>query len=122
MLLRDLLAFAAARYPEKTAIVDGQRRYTYAAWDARVNAVAQALRACGVGHGDHVVQVTRNREEHCAVAWACYKLGAINTPINFRWTSGEIAYCVDDAAARLLVFEPSTNDQVVAAQFAATPR
>lgn len=122
MLLGDLLEFAAARYPERTAIVDGERRYTYAAWNARVNAVAHALRACGVGHGDHVVQVTRNREEHCAVAWACYKLGAVNTPINFRWTGGEIAYCVDDAAARLVVFEASTSDQVLAAQCASAPR
>ena len=121
MLLRDLLAFAAARYPEKTAIVDGERRYTYAAWDARVNAVAHALREHGVGHGDHVVQVTRNREEHCAVAWACYKLGAINTPINFRWTSGEIAYCVNDAEARLVVFEPSTSERVLGGQFASQP-
>jgi 2-furoate---CoA ligase len=116
MLLRDMLEFAAARYPERTAIVDGRRRYTYAAWDARVNAVAHLLQAQGVEHGDHVVQVTRNREEHCAVAWACYKLGAINTPINFRWTGDEIAYCVSDAAARLVVFEPSTANQVQAAQ------
>jgi 2-furoate---CoA ligase len=122
MLLKDLLEFAAMRYPERTAVVDGERRYTYAAWNARVNAAAHALQACGVGHGDHVVQVTRNREEHCAVAWACYKLGAINTPINVRWTGSEIAYCVDDAAARLVVFEPSTSDQVLAAQFASRPR
>ena len=122
MLLGDLLEFAAARYPERIAIIDGQRRYTYAAWNARVNAVAHALRACGVGPGDHVVQVTRNREEHCAVAWACYKLGAINTPINFRWTSGEIAFCANDADARLVVFEPSTSDQVQAAQLASAAR
>jgi 2-furoate---CoA ligase len=124
MLLRDILEFAALRYPERTAIVDGERRYTYAAWNARVNAVANALRACGIEPGDHVVQVTRNREEHCAVAWACYKLGAINTPINFRWTTDEIAYCLNDAAARLVVFEPSTAEHVLAAerQCASQPR
>src|SRR5919199_1881821 len=122
MLLRDMLEFAAARYPEKTAIVDGERRYTYAAWDARVNAVAHALREQGVGHGDHVVQVTRNREEHCAIAFACYKLGAINTPINFRWTRAEIEYCVNDAEARLVVYEPSTRDEVLAAGCTSQPR
>ena len=47
MILRDMLEFAASRYPEKPAIADGDRRYTYAEWDERVNAVANAFRNLG---------------------------------------------------------------------------
>ena len=116
MLLRDLLEFAAARYPANVALVDGQRRYTYAEWDQRVNAIAHALRELGVRRGDRVVQVIKNREENCAIHMACQKLGATNTPINFRWASGEVEYCVNDAEARLVVLEDATAEVVLAAR------
>ena len=113
MILRDMLEFAAARYPENLAMVDGDRRYTYAEWDERVSTVANALQSLGVGKGDRVVQVIKNREENCAIHMACQKLGAINTPINFRWASGEIEFCVNDAEARLVVIEEATAERVL---------
>ncbi len=124
MILRDMLEFAAARYPEKLAIVDGDRRYTYGEWDERVNAVANALRGLGVSKGDRVVQVIKNREENCAIHMACQKLGAINTPINFRWASGEIEFCVNDAEARLVVVEEATAERVLSVrdEFESDPR
>ena len=124
MILRDMLEFAAARYPEKLAMVDGDRRYTYAEWDERVNAVANALRDLGVTKGDRVVQVIKNREENCAIHMACQKLGAINTPINFRWSSDEIEYCVNDAETRLVVLEGATAEAVLSVRdgFSSDPR
>ncbi|MDQ3921328.1 MAG: AMP-binding protein [Actinomycetota bacterium] len=124
MILRDMLEFAAARYPEKLAMVDGDRRYTYGEWDERVNAVANALRGLGVSKGDRVVQVIKNREENCAIHMACQKLGAINTPINFRWASGEIEFCVKDAEARLVVVEEATAERVLSVrdEFESDPR
>ena len=113
MLLGEMLEFSASRYPENLAIVDGDRRYTYAEWDERVNAVAGALKDIGVRRGDRVVQVIKNREENCAIHMACAKLGAINTPINFRWSRDEIEYCVNDAEARLVVFEEATSETVL---------
>jgi len=124
MILRDMLEFAAARYPENLAIVDGDRRYTYVEWDERVSTVANALRSLGVGKGDRVVQVTKNREENCAIHMACQKLGSVNTPINFRWASGEIEFCVNDAEARLVVIEEATAERVLSArdEFDSDPR
>lgn len=124
MILRDMLEFAKARNPDNLAIVDGERRYTYAEWDGRINAVANALRNLGVGKGDRVVQVVKNREENCAVHMACQKLGAINTPINFRWKGGEIEHCVNDAEASVVVFEEATAENVLEIRdhFHADPR
>jgi 2-oxoglutaroyl-CoA hydrolase len=51
MLLRQILEFAAARYPAKVAVVDGERRYTYAAWDARVNAGGEIAMFMQAGPG-----------------------------------------------------------------------
>jgi 2-furoate---CoA ligase len=113
MILRDILEFAASRYPEKEAMVDGERRYTYAEWNGRVDRVANALRGLGVGKGERVVQIIKNREENCAIHFACQKIGAVNTPINFRWASDEIAYCVNDSGAKLVLFEEATMKAVL---------
>src|SRR5215212_7512429 len=124
MILRDMLEFAAARYPENLAIVDGDRRYTYAEWDERVSTVANALQSLGVGKGDRVVQVIKNREENCAIHMACQKLGAINTPVNFRWERDEIEHSVNDAEPRLVVVEEATAETVLSArdEFGSDPR
>jgi 2-furoate---CoA ligase len=124
VILRRLLEFAAARYPEAEAVVDGARRWTYAAWDGHVNRVAHALGELGVGRGDRVVQVVKNRSENAAIHWACQKLGAVNTPINVRWAPGEIEYCVNDAGARLVAFEAATAETVLDARprFTSKPR
>lgn len=115
MILRRLLEYAALRRPEATALVDGDRRFTYAGWDARVDRVANVLTSLGVRPGDRVVQALKNREENCAVHFACQKVGAVNTPINFRWSGGEIAYCLQDSGARLVVYEEATQPAVAAA-------
>lgn len=116
MLLRDLLAYAADRYPQHTAIVDGDRRYTYAEWHARVCRIARGLWDLGVRPGDRVLQLLKNREENCAIHFACQQIGAINTPLNFRWASEEIAYCVNDAEPKVIFFEGSTAEALARAQ------
>lgn len=124
MILRQILEFATSRYPENLAMLDGDRRYSYAEWDERVNAVANALRGFGVHKGDRVVQIIKNREENCALHMACQKLGAINTPINFRWAAEEIEYCVNDAQPRVVVLEGTTAEAVtsVSDRFSSEPR
>jgi 2-furoate---CoA ligase len=116
MLIRDMLVCAAERQPRSTVIVDGERRYGYAEWYRRVLKVAAGLWELGVRPGDRVVQVLKNREENCAIHFACQFIGAVNTPLNFRWASGEIAYCVNDAQARVLFFEAATALAVLEAR------
>src|SRR5579884_1956694 len=114
MRLDTLLDLAAERAPRATAIVDGEQRYSYAEWQARVQRVARGLAALGVGLGDRVVLCLRNREELATIHLACQRLGAITTPLNFRLAAGEIAYCIGDAAPRVVVYEASTADAVLA--------
>jgi 2-furoate---CoA ligase len=113
MRLSTLLELAAERDPHATAIVDGDRRWTYAEWRARVVQLARALRASGVAPGDRVVLCLRNREETAALHLACQQIEAITTPLNFRLASGEIAYCIGDAAPRLVVYEDHTARAVL---------
>ncbi len=84
MTLARMLAAAAARQPDATAIVDGERRQGYGAWQAEIKALAGGLRAMGLGPSDHLVAVLTNRSETASLYWACQMLGVIFTPFNWR--------------------------------------
>jgi 2-furoate---CoA ligase len=114
--LSNILSIAAERYPEADAVVDGGRRLTYHTWNGRINRLAHALLGLGIGKEDHVVLLLKNREAHAAIYWACQKIGAIVTPLNWRYTPGDVDYCVRDAAAIAVVFEASSRDAVCAAR------
>jgi 2-furoate---CoA ligase len=115
MLVRALTV-AAERAPAAEALVDGERRATYAAFEARVNRVAAALDRLGLARGEHVALLLKNREEHAATYWACQKLGLIATPLNWRYAEGEVRFCVDDADATAVVFEAASRTAVEAAR------
>lgn len=109
MHLASLIDLAAARYPEAEAIIDGDRRLTYHAWQTRIRRVAHALHARGIRPGDHVVFLLKNRLEHATAYWACQRIGAIATPLNWRWSAGDISFCVQDAEAVAVICEPASH-------------
>jgi len=106
--LGELLARAALRRPEAEAVVDGQRRLTYAELDKGATAVAAGLRRLGVGRGDRVLLALRNRLEHVVAYWGLQKLGGVAVPVNVRLAAGELRYLLDDSGARVALCEAST--------------
>ncbi len=67
--------------------------------------VAAGLRQLGLTNGDHVVVVLQNRWETATLHWACQLLGVIVTPVNWRASSDELDYILQDANARAVVYE-----------------
>ena len=97
--LADLFEHAVDNFGDREYVVAEGRRRTYAQWYTEIRAVAGALRAMGLKPGDHLVVVMRNRYEMATLYWACHLLGAIFTPVSWRATREEIAYCLEDAEA-----------------------
>ena len=100
------------RRPHRLAIVDGDVRLTYAQWYERIRCVAGGLAATGLGRGDRLAVVLQNRWEMATLHWACQFLGVIVTPVNWRAKGDELEYCVRDADARAIAFEPITAEAV----------
>ena len=100
------------RRPHRLAIVDGGVRLTYAQWYERIRCVAGGLAAIGLGRGDRLAVVLQNRWEMATLHWACQFLGVIVTPVNWRAKGDELEYCVRDADARAIAFEPVTAEAV----------
>ena len=108
MTLAAVLERAALRRPHADAVVDGERRLTYAELAARARALAEGFRRLGVGRGDRVLLVLRNRLEHVLGYWALQLLGGVPTPVNFRLAPAELRYVLQDSGARVAIGETST--------------
>jgi len=97
------LARAAAVYPDKLAVIDGGRRFTYRQFDERCRRFADALRRRGIGAGDTVAVLAPNvpalLEAHYAVPMA----GAVLNALNYRLDARTIAFILGHGAARLLI-------------------
>jgi acyl-CoA synthetase (AMP-forming)/AMP-acid ligase II len=81
-------------HPDRLAIVDGAREFTYAAFNARVNRLAAVLLALDVGRGDRVAILAENRVEYLELIFAAGKLGAIVCALNWRLADRELLHCV----------------------------
>jgi 2-furoate---CoA ligase len=108
--LGTLFEFAVNRFPDKTAIVQDDKRLSYREFNQGINKLAYSLQKNGIEKGDRVVIILKNRLEMVALYWAIQKIGAIFTPINFRLSTDEVAYCVNNADAKAVIYEPSSQD------------
>ncbi|GMG81759.1 fatty acid--CoA ligase [Paralimibaculum aggregatum] len=104
MNIARILEASAERYPNHTALVFEDRRWTYVEWLGRVRRFAQALADLGVRPGDRVAFYVSTSENSVTTYFACQVLGAVAVPLNFRLSPGEAAYIIQDSGARVLVY------------------
>ncbi|MDJ0851883.1 MAG: long-chain fatty acid--CoA ligase [Myxococcota bacterium] len=102
------------------AIADEERQLDYAALERRVRRAAGALRERGIGRGDRVALLLRNRSAYLELVFAAARLGAIAVPLNARLTPAEIRHPLADCTPTLLVHEAGLRE-VADATCAAVP-
>src|SRR5262245_30143364 len=107
---------SVARDPDALAIIDGELRLSYRAWYRRISALVAAFDELGLVPGDHLVTVLTNRWEAATIHWACQLAGIIITPLNWRATADELEFCLRDAQAKALVYEPVSAEAVQASK------
>ena len=96
------LSRAAMVFDDKTAVIYGDIRRSYSEFYARVNRLAGALKAAGVGKGDKVAFICPNTPPMLEAHYAVPMIGATLVSINIRLSSGEVAYIVDHSDAKAL--------------------
>lgn len=99
----ELFCQQVARHPERTAIEDEHRSFTYAALNRRVNRLANALSARGVRHGDRIAILAENRIEYVELEMAAAVLGAILACQNWRQSDSELEHCIRLVSPRMVV-------------------
>ncbi len=103
--LPDLIARRAELTPDSVALEElaTGRSLTYAALDERAARAAALLEARGVGEGDRVAILSRNRLAFFEALFACARLGAILVPLNWRMPPAELDPLLAHCGARLLL-------------------
>ena len=95
--IADLFESIVDRVPERTALVCGDQRRTYAELEERGNRLAHALAARGVAPGGHVALYMTNCAEYVEAMIACFKIRAVPINVNFRYVEDELRYLLDDS-------------------------
>src|SRR4029079_12362444 len=88
----DLLERAAFVYPNKVALVHGERRYSYAALGEREWRLANALRGVGREKGDRVATLLPNSPAMLEAHFGVPAAGGILVTVNTRLSSVEVEY------------------------------
>jgi fatty-acyl-CoA synthase len=101
-------------FPDKIAVVDGDRRLTYREMGERVYRLASALRRAGVRKGDRVAVLSPNAAEVLEAHFGVPQIGAVLVAINVRLSAPEVATIVRHSGARVLVADAGFADLVSA--------
>ncbi len=99
----SFLRRAAAVYPDKTAVVHGARRDSYATLYERSCRLASALRRRGIGRGDTVAIMAPNTPAMLEAHYGVPMAGAILNSLNIRLDSGTIAFILEHGEAKVLL-------------------
>lgn len=75
---------ARAIHAHREAVIDGDRRFTYAQFFDRVDRWSHALQRLGIGHGERVAYIAPNTHAHLEGYYAVPQIGAIIVPLNYR--------------------------------------
>jgi len=106
------LRYAEQQFPNKTAVVCGERRFTYAQFAERASRLAGALREAGVNAGDRVAFLSLNCHRLLEAYYGVLEAGAVLLPLNIRLAPAELSYILNDAGAKALFLEKEFTEVV----------
>jgi long-chain acyl-CoA synthetase len=106
--LAALVAAASRARPDAEALVDSDRRLTWAQLETECSAVASALVGRGLVAGNRVAILLSNRAEFVTTYLGALSAGLVAVPLNPSSATGEIVRVLGDSQARLVVCETST--------------
>lgn len=99
------LRYAEEQFPARTAIVCGERRFTYRQFAERASRLAGALRLASVKPGDRVAFLSTNCHRLLEAYYGVLDAGAVLLPLNIRLAPPELAYILNDSGAKILFLQ-----------------
>ena len=116
MYIGDYLARRELYSPDKLAFIDAGKdpewRLTFRDANKRANKLANWLKSQGIEKGDRVAILARDGYEHLDVFFACSKLGAIHTALNWRSHWRELLEIFEYTTPKILIFSDDFRENV----------
>ena len=108
----SFLTRTADLFPDRVAIIYGERRYTWSQSYARMRRFASALVSEGLGKGDTVSVIAANTPEMFEMHFAVPMAGCVLNTINTRLEAETISYILENSDCRLLVVDTAFHQTV----------
>ena len=86
------------------ALVTQTGRFTYGKLTEKAKQAAGSLQALGIRKGDHVGILMGNGEDWLSLFYGAAMIGAVTVPVNTRFKTAEIDFCLKQAQCKLLVY------------------
>ena len=103
MNIVECFQLSAKRYPQQIAYEDRKRTITYQELDERTNRLGNLIISLGLAKGDNCGILLFNSIEYMECLIGLAKAGVTSVPINFRFSSSEIEYIVQNAEVKALI-------------------
>ena len=104
------IAYHASQLPDSAAVISEYGRRSFEELNANANRLVRALRREGIGDGDSVAIVARNRPEFIEALCAADRSGIRFTPINFHLKGDEIGYIVENCEAKAFIADAGLGE------------
>ncbi len=98
--------------PQRTAVVHGDRRFTWAEYDERSARIAAAFTAAGLGPDSKIALFMYNGNEYLEAHYGAFKMRGVPINVNYRYMDEELLYLLDNSDAEAIVFHSSLGDRV----------
>ncbi|MCR9180340.1 MAG: long-chain-fatty-acid--CoA ligase [Erythrobacteraceae bacterium] len=109
----EFLRHWAAQRPDGLALVEGERRTTYAQAEVLTRQLIAFLQAHGVRRGDRFAWYGKNSDRYFLLLFAAARMGAVIAPVGWRLAPREVGYILADTESKLVI---AGEDFVAAAQ------
>jgi fatty-acyl-CoA synthase len=112
VILTETLTKAVKLFPEKYAIVCGQKKWTYQEFYDRISRLSHCLKDFRIEKDDKVAILHPNCHTFLEAYYAIPQVGAISVPINYRLSPREIAFILQDSESKILIADSMFKDQM----------
>lgn len=112
MLFKDIVDRNALMYPERTATVWGDTRYTFKEFKQRVNKLANVMEQLDIVKGDRVAVLSRNCSPYIELYFALAQAGRTIVPLNYRNREKELTYVIQNSGANTLFVGEDYTDTI----------
>ena len=97
---------------DRTAVIHGDKRFTWSQYDERAARMAAAFDAAGLSPNSKIGLFMYNGNEYLEAHYGAFKMRGVPININYRYMDEELWYLLDNADAEAIVFHSSLGDRV----------
>jgi 3-oxocholest-4-en-26-oate---CoA ligase len=108
----DVFESVCDALPDRTVLIQGDRRITWRQFDERAARLAAAFTAADLGANSKVASYLYNSNEYNEGVYATFKMRGVAVNVNYRYLEDELVYLLDNSDAEALLFHGALGDRV----------